>query len=460
MNPPTEHEIYTIRVHHVGGRDGEIGEWNNSFLQDHFFYIYDADERCLPQVVQLNTERGRRVQVLPYIIDEHDQSLSTININYCACSSSLATAVEFPPEQYSPSPLLGDYVYNECFRTVEQISAKTRSIDSLAEEKKFSVDFVGIDTNGTENRVIKGARHQLQKHGLAVTCEVEFQEIYKDQALFGDVASLLRGMGYHFMRFFDRGVHVNYYRGGIGWRGDGLVMIVDALFMKDLGQVEAQNANPQAGLLKLALLALGHGYVEYALDALVRAFEKYDRSRLPAVGGPRYIEFLKQVYSLYRATPQFNRPKFSDLWTAEEGLRRFDAGKQVHPWLQMDLTKARRNYFSRIDMAEFRRHFPRLLQYDDTPFEALLRQNGFASTADLVRNKRIDHARMTVKSLQLAHRQRGEAVIEVGLGSVDTLNALARSLRRATRGRGPWAVAARSLAKKMLAVASGSSPPK
>lgn len=405
---------HTIKVHHIGGRDGEIGDVaiNDHFLDDYFFYIYDADERCLPQVVQLNQERGRHVEVLPYIIDEQPSAPTSININFCPCSSSVAASGEHGASQYTASALLGDYMYQECFRTMERIEGTARSVDSLADEKGLVVDFLSMDTNGTESRVISGARKQLTKHATGIICEVEFREIYKNQVLFGDLSKLAHELGFNFIRFFDRGTRQNLYRAGIGWRGDGLMMLCDALFLKDLDRLEAENADPQAALLKLAFLALNYNQVEYALDALVRAFEKYECARLQT-NGPRYIVFLAQIYALYRSTPQFNQPKFSELFTFEEALARFDAGEQRHPWVKNDVQRARRNYFRGIDVGQFRHHFPRLLSPEDTPFEILLRQNGFAKTADTVRDKRIKHATMTAQSLHFMGMQEG-APLDLG----------------------------------------------
>jgi len=340
-----------INVHRVGGRDGEIGEFPLSriFCNDILFHIYNSDESCLPQIHAISRARGINFKLHPFVVDEIEGEL-----------------------------------------------------DSFAIRENFSIDFLSVDTQGSEGRVIQGAREQLANHTVGVLCKVEMHELYTDQPLFGDIHATMRKLGFNFMRLYTREARVNFSRAGIGFRADGMLMSADALFLRDPDRLETDTPKPYPALLKLAFISLSFGYVEYSLDCLTRVFSDenfLNGGNEPEVG---YIEFLKKVWNLYRATPFIPQPSFADLYTVDEVPRRFDPDNP-HAWTTFDRDRVLRTYFSKVDPEAFQRLMPELLNPADTEFEALLRLHEMGTVANTVRDARIKHASMTVESLQLGN---------------------------------------------------------
>jgi len=402
-----------IKIHHVGGRDGELGEFplNAHFLKDITFHIYDPDESCLPQVEAICQSRGLQFKLHPYIVDDRE-GVAEFQINHCACTSSLLPPAQFKDQQYSPLSLLGDYLYKDAFLPVKTIEAPSITLDSIARDENCSVDVLSIDTQGSELRVLKGAAEELSKSTVAVLSEVELHELYEGQPLFGDIHSEMRKRGFNFVQMFTREARVNYFRAGIGFRGDGMLMSADALFLRDPDHVEAEAERPAEALWKLAFIAMSFGYVEYALDCIQRATSRSDSIDTTSDGNPEYIRFLVDIWRLYNSSPYIPQPSFVEMFTVEEAWRRFDADNP-HAWTTFDRDRVLRSYFAGVNIEEFQRTIPSLLSTEETELEALLKSNGMEVVAKVVQEKRINHARMTVESLGLGTKVGGSYHLKI-----------------------------------------------
>jgi FkbM family methyltransferase len=84
---------------------------------------------------------------------------------------------------------------------MEKIKVKTERIDDFALKNKISnIDFLKIDTQGTELEVLKGAEHYLTSKKISVIkVEASLANMYKKQAFFKDVDAFLREKGYIFL---------------------------------------------------------------------------------------------------------------------------------------------------------------------------------------------------------------------------------------------------------------------
>ena len=79
---------------------------------------------------------------------------------------------------------------------------KTTKLDTnYADELIDKCDFMKLDVQGGELEVLKGAENLL-KDVKGICTEVSFVELYKNQALFGDVDTFLRKKGFKFISFY------------------------------------------------------------------------------------------------------------------------------------------------------------------------------------------------------------------------------------------------------------------
>jgi len=85
------------------------------------------------------------------------------------------------------------------FLVEKSIPVEVRSLDNLTLDFGI-VDFMRIDTQGTELEVLKGALRALDTC-VAIQVEVEFVPIYQGQCLFGDVSGFLQDFGFELWDF-------------------------------------------------------------------------------------------------------------------------------------------------------------------------------------------------------------------------------------------------------------------
>lgn len=102
----------------------------------------------------------------------------------------------------------------------QEIIVKT--LDSF----NLDVDFMKLDTQGSELEILQGAQKTLSGV-LGIEVEVSFLEIYQDQPLFADICGYLKKFG---MEFFDFVTEYRYGRDQLDRKGQ--LAFADALFLR------------------------------------------------------------------------------------------------------------------------------------------------------------------------------------------------------------------------------------
>jgi FkbM family methyltransferase len=84
----------------------------------------------------------------------------------------------------------------------EKVKVKASTLDSFTNENNIpQIDFLKLDTQGNELKILNGAKNLLENHLISVIkSEVAFVPVYKRQCLFSDVDIFLRQ---HEMQFVD-----------------------------------------------------------------------------------------------------------------------------------------------------------------------------------------------------------------------------------------------------------------
>jgi FkbM family methyltransferase len=87
----------------------------------------------------------------------------------------------------------------ELRRTVE---VETTTIDTIIEERGIRfVDFVKLDTQGSELEILAGGARTIGELAFGVRVEASFVPLYEDQPYFSDIDLLMRGHGFEFIDF-------------------------------------------------------------------------------------------------------------------------------------------------------------------------------------------------------------------------------------------------------------------
>jgi FkbM family methyltransferase len=267
MNPDFE-----IGVIDVGAREGIHERWKSieSYAQ---FIGFEPDSEEYGRLV-VQGEKDTNVKYLNTALHSRKGTLDFHLLKARQTSSVLLPNLE----------TLGRFPEVERFEIEKTVALKVDTLDNALRGNKIeNVDFMKLDTQGSELSILEGATRVLQGvFGLEI--EVEFVELYQDQALFGEVDRFVRKRGFE---LFD--LRPNYWKrkvcpdlGGI----KGQLVFADALYLRTVDSVISfADSNMQTKILKSIALSVVFGYFDYA-------FEIAERSRRKGLLSGRILELL------------------------------------------------------------------------------------------------------------------------------------------------------------------------
>lgn len=165
------------------------------------FRIYGFDP-ALEECQRLNRQyEGKAVSIFPVGLAEFPGRRTLYVTQEPACSSLL------PPDP----ELTEKYPALNCARHISSIDVETTSLDEWAKNNNVHiVDYIKVDTQGTELEILKGGVNVLKKV-RTLEVEVEFNPIYLGQPIFSDVDLFLRREGFVLWKLTNQ---VHYSRNG------------------------------------------------------------------------------------------------------------------------------------------------------------------------------------------------------------------------------------------------------
>jgi len=156
------------------------------------------------------------------------------------------------------------------FDILDRRAVATDTLDHVLESHGISsLDFIKVDTQGSELGVLEGAARSLDTAVTGVEAEIEFAPIYQNQPLFADVDRYLRGHG--FLLFDLRPCYWKREGGRTAGGPYGQIIWGDALYLKSIPALRQllqalPPAERKSKLLKAVSVALLYGYADYALE--------------------------------------------------------------------------------------------------------------------------------------------------------------------------------------------------
>lgn len=152
-------------------------------------YGFDPDVEECSRLDKLYNHKN--IKLVPIGLSDRQGKRKLFLTNEPACSSL-----------YKPDQMLTEnYPCLDCAKEVSTIHVEVSTLDMWAKEARVEyIDYIKIDTQGSELDILKGGEKILQSVRF-LEIEVEFNPIYTDQPIFSEVDLFLRKHGFVLWKF-------------------------------------------------------------------------------------------------------------------------------------------------------------------------------------------------------------------------------------------------------------------
>jgi FkbM family methyltransferase len=183
-------KLYDIKtVIDVGANTGQTVLEVMNYSQQINVHSFEPIQSVFNELVK-NTKKYSNVVCYQHGLGERVESV-VINVNEASQSSSILELAETHKRNF-------DFAVK-----THQETIKITTLDAFFEKKRFDKSvLLKIDVQGFEKSVLLGAKEALKQVDV-IFIESTFQELYKDQVLFGDLFNLLNQFGFNFVGFVE-----------------------------------------------------------------------------------------------------------------------------------------------------------------------------------------------------------------------------------------------------------------
>jgi len=394
-----------LSIHHVGGRAAtmEFPFLANNFEEHIERVLYDADKSCIDEIED-RTKKNKKIKVLPYCISD---SIKTENFYLVAdrYGSSLIKPGKIEKNFSTNKQFQFDFDMSNVVDKI--IKLDVVSLDSIykSSKKLATPDYLSLDVEGAEKKILKGAKKLLQSNILSIKCEFHS---FKGSA---KLIKLCKKYGFYvsnsslFETSFQTEKQVNI---GLKGANKGSKTSGDVTFLKKTSHIIKHHKSPHLDLLKVAFLA----FTDSQIDKMYEYIKQFNKLKGSASFLKLYstkifyVSFLKHFINEYDKYPNIKTIKFSTIFsTSDSRSGRFSTD------MLLDMKKIRKRYFKNINIKEFKSSLNYLLNKDDIGIEIVCQQYGFQHYAKLFKEDRLDSISRLLDWLGLSMRQNGQITI-------------------------------------------------
>lgn len=215
---------------------------------------------------------------------------------------------------------------------IDRYEAPVTTVDAYCDERGLALDFMKLDTEGSELSILQGAAKQLRGNVLALLCELHFDEVYIGAPRFPDVYNLLRGAGFQLLNldYSGGGANASPFFDGPRY---GVLSGCDSAWVRPAQDVLKEGVPER--VLKYATFCMRNGATDLALMALDSAVKDagMNLSRLSDTGIMRTLDASVQ-HLFYRLS---HKPRYEFAWLDDTYHRIFGRRlKPMHEFFQSD----------------------------------------------------------------------------------------------------------------------------
>ncbi len=296
----TIQSIKPISLIDVGARCGIQRPWDQ-FPENHLFYFgFEADaEEC--QRLNNKIESGKRFKYFPYALSNRD-STETLYLTQEEGRSSI----------YKPNyKFINKFYESAGFHIKKELTLITTTLNDVFNKNNIKPDFLKIDTQGSELKILKGANQYLDSI-LGLELEVEFIPIYEDQPLFHEVDSYVRGKGfelYDLNRYWAKRSSMNRNSAN-----RGQIIFGDAIYFRSMASLFSTNYDSieekREKLLKIISIFSLYGFFDVAIEYLHHYEVPFNKIE---------IELLKKTIINLSSYPKWQKILFNSKFSNASG---------------------------------------------------------------------------------------------------------------------------------------------
>jgi len=290
----------------LGASGGIHKRWKKSLLPVRS-YLFEPDKEAATAL-----EAEGDVIVFPFAIWERDAEDTPFYMARRDCSTSSLLRPNLS--------LLSRWPNSERFETGEEVSMRTRTLNSLAEEGAIpALDMLKLDIQGAELAVLSQATRLLPRV-IGLEIEVGFVEIYQGQPLFRDIDAFLAPHGFELVDL--RRVWWQRKRPRYCFQARGQLAFADALYLRSPEDMAVLAATDPRLAASAFCIYDCYGYYDLCERLLeypdlfepadIKLFTKYlavkRRSRIPHIPLERTVEVfcLRLLELVFQRTPSRN----------------------------------------------------------------------------------------------------------------------------------------------------------
>ncbi|MBI3314691.1 MAG: FkbM family methyltransferase [Candidatus Omnitrophica bacterium] len=245
----------------AGAMGGVAGYWQKLNPLVHVV-AFEPDQREFAKL-----KSTERTSYLPYALHDTRMALA-FYVSRQAGKSSV----------YRPDhSVIDDFADAKRYETVQELVVpqdRVRTLDEALHETKYSrVDFIKLDTQGSELSILKGGLNAL-KYAFGVEVEVEFLKLYEGQPLFRDVDGFLDERGFQCVdirrAFWKRKDFHQYIGRGQLVFGDALYFRREDAFLDSLVDLDPWQKTEK--IIKAVMICMVYRLPDMAVSLIGKAF--------------------------------------------------------------------------------------------------------------------------------------------------------------------------------------------
>lgn len=251
----------TTVVLDAGARFGLHPSWK-PFTGEMRYVLFEPDSSEAARLRQKYKSRGKEIQVEAVgLLDRSGEA--TIAMFRNRAMSSMC-------ERLPVSPFFAGERRSQV-EIMRRVNVPVVTVDSYCARRRISLDFLKLDTEGTEDLVLRGAESQVRDHLLGIRSEVNFDRVFENGPTFADLHNTLLERGYFLLNldYEGRGEYRNNF---VVARGRyGVLTDCDAVWMLRYAELfrRAKAAGP-APLLKYSAFCFLNNAPDMGIEVLMR----------------------------------------------------------------------------------------------------------------------------------------------------------------------------------------------